>query len=330
LFVEIFNLANRSFYPINSGFCVKKNGLKEAIVNFMTVVAYKLFTQGNKLKGFCGKACLLRILNSNMAKHVFIICVWIGMALLSCQNHTPDSLITNETIMASASLKIDSGKTVFFGHQSVGNDLVDGIRLIDENSTLIETGELDTIQSKGGFYHSKIGCNRQPLLKLSSFARFVKTNNEQLCVAGMKFCYVDITASTNVDSFLLAYKTQLDELEKEFPHIRFFHVTVPVRSVKSGFMARVKEIILKNDYGKKDNIARERFNSLMRSTYTGNLFDLAHFEATSPDGTLNSFGKDSTFGLSLCDVYTSDGGHLNELGKIVLAGRFICFLNSLI
>jgi len=227
-------------------------------------------------------------------------------------------------------LKMDSTQTYFFGHQSVGGDLIDGVQFIDSQLVVKDIHLSDSIIQQGVFYHAKIGQNRNPQLKVAEFCEFVSQNAQSLSVAGMKFCYVDITSSTNVDSLFAYYQQKMNELVKMAPNVRLFHVTVPLRSVKDDFQSRVKEWLLNKDYGKKDNLARERFNGLMRDHYAENeLFDLAKFEAQLPDGTINSFSSTNGECMALCLEYTEDGGHLNQTGKTIVGARFIQFLKTL-
>jgi hypothetical protein len=226
-------------------------------------------------------------------------------------------------------LNMDSTKTYFFGHQSVGVDLMDGVQSIDSQLVVKDVHLSDTITQQGVFYHAKIGQNRNPQLKVAEFCEFVSHNAQNLSVAGMKFCYVDITSSTNTDSLFIYYQQKMNELAQLAPNVRLFHVTVPLRSVKDDFKSSVKEWLLNKDYGKKDNIARERFNELMREHYADNeLFDLAKFEAQLPNGSINSFRSANGECMALCQEYTEDGGHLNQTGKTMMGARFIQFLKT--
>lgn len=265
-----------------------------------------------------------------MYKLIFLSIVLCSFIMFSCDQSLPKGNEAGINVKNQEVLTMDITKTYFFGHQSVGDDLMDGIQLNDSQVVVKGVQLSDTILQGGIFYHAKIGENRNPRLKVDEFCEFVTQNAHSLSVAGMKFCYVDITSSTNVDSLFAYYQQKMRELKQASPHVRLFHVTVPLRSVKDDFKSRLKELLLNKDYGKKDNVAREQFNQLMRDYYSENeLFDLAMFEAQLPDGTINSFGSSKGDCRALCREYTDDGGHLNQLGKTEMGARFIHFFKSL-
>jgi len=56
--------------------------------------------------------------------------------------------------------------------------------------------------------------------------------------------------------------------------------------------------------GQADNVARERFNALIRGEYAGHhLFDIAAIESTKPDGTRVSGSYDNQGYFALYDGY---------------------------
>ena len=89
--------------------------------------------------------------------------------------------------------------------------------------------------------------------------------------------------------------------------------------------------IIGRPIGSEDNLQRERFNEKLRTAYRqeGTLFDLAQAEATSPLGKIATFTINGEPGIYLNPAYTYDGGHLNELGRVTVAGQFLTFLAML-
>lgn len=68
-------------------------------------------------------------------------------------------------------------KKIFFGHQSVGNNILDGIRdLMKENPriklNIIETNN-PTDFNAPLFAHARVGKNRDPRSKIDAFANFI-------------------------------------------------------------------------------------------------------------------------------------------------------------
>ena len=85
------------------------------------------------------------------------------------------------------------------------------------------------------------------------------------------------------------------------------------------------------DVGIGDNIQRQKYNELIRNTYSGNepVFDIALIESTSPDGSRVEHEKDGYTFFSLYEGYTDDGGHLNKTGRKIVAEKLIKLLSGL-
>ena len=200
---------------------------------------------------------------------------------------------------------------VFFGHQSVGLNILSGVPAVYADGGVsappIEQGETAAGPTGGFISHQFIGENGNPLLKIADFDRTIRAGmGRQVDVALMKFCYVDITAGTDVNAVFAKYRDTLAGLARDFPTVSFIRTTVPLTT---------------NSGGQADNAARERLNTLIRGQDGGNLFDLAAIESTRPDGTRVSgqYGNQAYF--ALYDGYAPDSGHLNALGsKVTAAG----------
>jgi lysophospholipase L1-like esterase len=79
------------------------------------------------------------------------------------------------------------------------------------------------------------------------------------------------------------------------------------------------------------NVKRNRFNDLLRHEYSGKepLFDLAGIESTRPDSSRSYFTREGLRIYTLASEYSSDGGHLNALGRRVAAAQLLSFLAGL-
>ena len=103
-----------------------------------------------------------------------------------------------------------SEKKIYFGHQSVGFNIVDGINaLIKEypqiKLNIVETNKLAGFK-KGVFAHSRIGKNCEPETKIDEFNQFIETGlEEQPDIAALKYCYVDVTGKTDVEKIFEEY-----------------------------------------------------------------------------------------------------------------------------
>ena len=217
----------------------------------------------------------------------------------------------------------------FFAHQSVGNNILDGLagimRRNGENVLpILELG--DSTPPEGGFLvHTPIGRNEEPVSKCEDFRRIIDQELAgKIDYALLKFCYIDINAESNVADLFAAYRTVMDDLKTRHPHIAFIHVTAPLRDEAKGFEVWAREMLGRPNRSKLANIKRNDFNRLLRETYANDpIFDLAASQSTYPDGSRESFSRDGRTYYSLIGNYTSDGRHLNETGREFVAADFV-------
>ncbi|HET9654090.1 MAG TPA: hypothetical protein VFP72_01965 [Kineosporiaceae bacterium] len=209
---------------------------------------------------------------------------------------------------------------VFFGHQSVGMNLIEAIpKVYAEHGVSAPAIAQDTApEGSAGFVHAFIGENTRPETKLAAFDSALRGGMAgKVDVAFMKFCYVDVTAGTDVDALFAKYRDTLAALQRDYPKVRFLHVTVPLTTIRSqsGLRATVKRVLGRGDGDVADDAARERLNTLIRKEFPADrVFDLAAVESTTPDGGRVSGTLDGKDVYALYDGYTGDGGHLNDLG----------------
>jgi len=73
---------------------------------------------------------------------------------------------------------------------------------------------------------------------------------------------------------------------------------------------------------------REEYNSLLRKAYQGRepFFDLARIESTTPEGTTETVKWKGSVVPVMNPIYTNDGGHLNDAGKIRAARELVSVL----
>lgn len=214
-------------------------------------------------------------------------------------------------------------RRLFFGHMSVGKNVLSGVQDVyaTRNAGAPEVMEFSRdagapqLPGDGGiFAHALIGRNRHPQEKLANFDAALRGGvADQVDVAVLKFCYVDISWYTDVDALFATYKETLDALQRDYPNVTFLHVTAPLTTKPTKLKQRVKVLI-----GRDDNEARGRYNDLLRQAYgPDRLFDLAAVESTAPDGTK---------GATLYAGYSNDGAHLNDSGSSAAAVEFLRLL----
>jgi len=238
------------------------------------------------------------------------------------------------TELNSSELTKLSQESIFFGHQSVGFNILEGVAdfLRDFPGSQLDIEESTNIGAVGGLYHSRIGQNGDPFSKISEFARLIEGGvGNRAQVAFMKLCYVDFKPDTDAAAVFQKYRETMNKLQTSYPKTRFFHVTAPLRTRESGPKTLAKGILGRTRRGYEDNVVRERFNQLLRREYEGQgiVFDLARLESTLPDGRRLEFQRKGETAYSLAPEYTTDGGHLNEVGRRYVASELLSFLSSL-
>jgi hypothetical protein len=106
-------------------------------------------------------------------------------------------------------------------------------------------------------------------------------------------------------------------------------VTVPVTARSVWWKRLARSILGKTDPWDMSAVKRYRFNEVLAERVgQGHLFDLARIESTLPDGSQLTFEYKGEKGVSINDAYTDDGGHLNELGRAVVAKALVHFVVS--
>jgi hypothetical protein len=229
-----------------------------------------------------------------------------------------------------------SKKRIFFGHQSVGLNIIDGItNLMKENPALnlniVNTSTPEEF-SVPIFAHARVGENSKPKSKCDAFSRIISSGiGNKADIAFFKFCYVDITIGTDVNDVFFYYHRTLEKVKNNYPQTTFVHVTIPLRAKQTGIKAFLKRLMGKPLTGYQDNIVRNHFNSIMTKEYYGKdpIFDLAALESTYPDGTRSFFQATGMSYYTLVERYTYDDGHLNDIGSKIIAANLLLFLAQL-
>lgn len=234
-------------------------------------------------------------------------------------------------------------KKIFFGHQSVGYNIIQGMeQVIKENPNIrlhiVKTTNADDVEGPV-FAHDWIGTNMNPQSKTTAFQEIMQKGlGEKADIAFMKLCYVDVTATTDVLKVFQDYRQKMAKATARFPRTKFVHVTVPltakptgVEAVKQLIKKIVKKVIGKPVFDYRDNIARNKFNEMLKEEYgeSGLLFDLALLESFGADGKPAFFINDGNKALTLANEYTYDGGHLNKEGSKRIAEQLLIFLANL-
>ena len=232
------------------------------------------------------------------------------------------ALFASSTVLyaADAALRADlqrlSRERVYFGHQSVGANILQGVKELSGAAGV-------PLFIKDEFVPENGDAKR----KLDSFRKSVGAGS-RYDVALVKFCYVDIDAETDAAALFDRYRIALNELRARNPRTVFVHATLPLTTVQTGPKAWAKRLLDRAPYGTVENVRRDQYNRLLRATYAGRepIFDLARIESTTLDGRLVTVTWDGVTAPAMAPEYTDDGGHLNALGRTRAAREFIAVL----
>ena len=223
---------------------------------------------------------------------------------------------------------------IFFGHKSVGDNILQGVRdLQAEDSRLtLNLVNSDHPASVPGpaLIEAQIGENRNPESKDMAFLAALEQGlGANQGVVLHKYCFVDIDASTNVQQLFQSYRRGVDELKAKHPELKVVHVTVPLTTVEPTIKAWIKGVLGRTT-DREAAVKRHQFNRLLRDTYAGSepIFDLAEVESTGSDGSRTYFMHDNDKVYTLVPQYTTDGGHLNELGRRRAAEALLLVLSQ--
>lgn len=271
-------------------------------------------------------------------KYIFISFLILIIILIAC-DHKTDNPITKDGQMdlkTTSTLNWEkiANKNIYFGHQSVGYNIVDGIQELLNTNPHINLKIIEGVEgiefSEHCLIHATNGHNKNPKSKIDAFYKtFEDSLAEQVDIAGFKFCYIDFINETNIDEIFEHYKSTMHELIKKYPDVQIVHFTVPLRTIQKGPKAFIKKIIGKK-IGLLDNYKRMQFNKLLLEEFKGQpIFDIAKFESTYQDGNREFVIMDEDKVYALVPDYTYDGGHLNDAGKKYIAKQFLFFLAEL-
>lgn len=221
---------------------------------------------------------------------------------------------------------------IYFAHQSVGSNMMRGLAeilrarpgiglstrrlsLSKEQTAIDVSHAFET----SGLVHGPAGSNGDPKAKFDAFERFVLSpSGESIDIAFVKLCYADIDATTNIQNLMDRYVAMVERIKRARPALRVLHVTVPLKSADQGAKGAVKRLV---GHGTGPaNAVRGRFNDMLRARFPASrILDVALAESRGLDGSPATTTVSGVAWPSLCAEYTSDGGHLNEVGQVVVA-----------
>jgi len=227
----------------------------------------------------------------------------------------------------SSALRALATRRVFFGHQSVGGNLLDGVRdwLRESGISWPIVEPAGAPRDGGALIHAAVGHNGQPSTKCRDFRQLLDSGTlGHVDVAVLKYCYVDVQEAGDVSALVREYRDTLEDLARRHPTTVVVPVTVPLTHAEGGLGVVARELLGRPNPSKLKNLARQAFNDALRQGWSATpIFDLAAAESTRPDGTNNTFTYQGRQGQNLVAAYTDDGRHLNATGRRAVAAAFV-------
>jgi hypothetical protein len=271
-----------------------------------------------------------------MRKYLAIGTACAALAVAGCDGGKglkADKVPEARDSISKESLNALSRTRIFFGHQSVGWNIIDGLKDIAREKAWAGFGFVETRSSADapGFYHSEIGQNEDPLGKIEDFVSIMRNGmGDKVDIALMKFCYVDFAADTDAAAVFARYRDAMRRLAAEYPRVVFIWATAPLTAEEAGLKAFAKRI-LGRPTRVAENSVREKLNELIRAECAEEhrpLFDIAAAESAAPQGSRSGARYREGESPSLRRDFTTDGGHLNEVGRKAVAESALVVLAS--
>jgi len=241
----------------------------------------------------------------------------LGSACGGSEPGAQDDGKMESTIVIDETLKADlqalQGARIYFGHQSVGDDILEGLRAFAREAGV----ELSIAEER-------VGANEKPLAKFEDFARHAESpasQGEQLLL--VKLCFVDFNPKTDVGALVQAYAGSVERVRRARPEARLVHVTPPLCSRPTDMKSKLKRTLGSPVWEDQANARRAAFREALLARFSGEPFlDLGLVESTRPDGSRELHDVGGQQVPMLWPGYTTDGGHLNDTGKRVAARAF--------
>ncbi|MGH7461391.1 MAG: hypothetical protein ACREMA_10225 [Longimicrobiales bacterium] len=266
---------------------------------------------------------------------------WLLSAALLASCGQPDALEVQQsqrmTIkdITDAEWQALAGQKIYFGHQSVGRNIVAGVKdLLAEHprvaATVVSDRDPESVPGPA-LIEGLIGKNGDPLGKTRDFAGAVRRGLATGGIALHKYCYVDVNENTDVPRLFSDYRAAMQEIRANNPDVKLVHVTMPLM-VKPRLTVKDRiKVLIGRELDFDLNLKRNEFNRLLVAVYVGKqpVFDLAALESTQADGTRLYEDVNGVRVYSMAPEWSDDGGHLNETSRKMVAEQLLVFLARL-
>jgi hypothetical protein len=258
----------------------------------------------------------------------------LAVTLMACGGddvNLKQAALDKVSAIPSEAWKALAERRIFFGHQSVGAEIMDGVAKLAASRTDFPIRVLEGGAPEGpGFRHGMVGENKFPQRKIDGF-REVAAGAQPGDIYFFKFCYIDIQPETDVDALFEAYRGTLATLRESHPGVTFVHVTSPLTTVQPRWKVVVKRLFGRPQKDYAANAKRAAYNDRLRAAYAGKepVFDLAAIESKDARGRDVRFPLDGALHPALAPEYSYDGRHLDEEGRLWVAANLLETLSGL-
>ena len=266
------------------------------------------------------------------SRNSLIGAVLLAVALTGCQQKVQEqAAVPVDLNQVKADLNTLSQARVYFAHQSVGRNMLNGIAMLSEETGVpLRVEEVVTgasVPAGPGLFHANVGENGAADSKISAFVTDVAAAGTAAPydVAVLKFCYTDIGGDSQDKSaqrLFERYQQAMAGVQQQQPNLTLLHTTMPLRAQPPGMKIKMKRMLGMGAFTDADNVLRGQYNELVR-TKESLLFDVARIEATSADGSIVAFKAQGREVEMLAPEHTNDGGHLNDPAKRYFAAAFL-------
>lgn len=266
---------------------------------------------------------------------VFALSALAVAGLGGCSPRAPTSAAAPAVDMSAvkSDLQTVAAARILFAHQSVGRNVMDGVRALSTQLDVpirIEQIALDKpVPTGAGIFHAYIGENGNGAAKIDAFKRLVlDATQAPYDAAALKFCYADFASDAQErERVLERYEAAVAALQAQRPAVRLVHATSPLRTVPTGWRSTLNRWLGRDSEEKTeeaDNVFRNGYNVALLQRYAGQpIFDIATVESTRADGSRARFTLGEQPYFELAPEYTTDGGHLNAAGQRAAAAAFL-------
>lgn len=222
--------------------------------------------------------------------------------------------------------------TFYFGHQSVGANIIEGVREIESQRPEIQLRIVSDAPSPaaGVLNEFLIGRNEDTDSKNAAMITLAQSALGPSPVVMFKYCFVDVDETSDAKALFQHYRQTVAAVRARHPEAIVVHVTLPLATEPSKlryYMNAVRGIPTTRDA----NARRNEYNEMLRAAFVGKepVFDLAAVESTRADGNLAYGVRDGARVPALAPEWSADGAHLNAAGRKHVAEQFLATLATL-